>query len=272
MTSPSPAARATTVTTMDLGRDLRRLGLVHTAEHLDDIIARATRSRTSPRTLLEQLVSAEIEDRGRRSLERRLKRARLGRFKPMADWEWSWPKNIDRPSVERVLTLDFLDRGENVLVVGAQGLGKSMLAKNVAHQAVLAGRSALFTTASDLILDLGAQDSARALERRFRHYVRPSLLVIDEIGYLAYDARAADLLFQIVSRRYEQRSILVTTNLAFKQWDSVFPNASCAIALIDRLTHHAEIIRIEGKSYRRRQAEERHHDVDGDDHKPDSRQ
>jgi len=263
MSSPSPAANPAPTT--DLARDLRRLGLVHTAEQLDDLIARATRSRMSVRSLLEQLVRAEIEDRGRRSLERRLKRARLGRFKPMADWEWNWPKVIDRPAVERVLSLDFLARAENVLVVGSQGLGKSMIAKNVAHQAVLAGRSALFTTASDLILDLGAQDSARALERRFRHYVRPSLLVIDEIGYLAYDARAADLLFQIVSRRYEQRSILVTTNLAFKQWDSVFPNASCAVALIDRLTHHAEIIRIDGKSYRRRQAEERHQEPDGDD-------
>lgn len=263
MSSPSPAASPAPTT--DLSRELRRLGLVHTAEQLDDLIARATRSRMSVRSLLEQLVRAEIEDRGRRSLERRLKRARLGRFKPMADWEWNWPKVIDRPAVERVLTLDFLARAENVLVVGSQGLGKSMIAKNVAHQAVLAGRSALFTTASDLILDLGAQDSSRALERRFRHYVRPSLLVIDEIGYLAYDARAADLLFQIVSRRYEQRSILVTTNLAFKQWDSVFPNASCAVALIDRLTHHAEIIRIDGKSYRRRQAEERHQEPDGDD-------
>jgi DNA replication protein DnaC len=264
MSSQSPAPSPVPTTT-DLNRELRRLGLVHTAEQIDDLIARATRSRMSARALLEYLVHAEIEDRGRRSLERRLKRARLGRFKPMVDWEWNWPKNIDRPAVERVLSLDFLARGENVLVVGSQGLGKSMLAKNVAHEAVLSGRSALFTTASDLILDLGAQDSARALEQRFRHYVRPALLVIDEIGYLAYDGRAADLLFQIVSRRYEQRSILVTTNLPFKQWDSVFPNASCAVALIDRLTHHAEIIRIDGKSYRRRQAEERHQEPDGDD-------
>jgi DNA replication protein DnaC len=261
----SPAASAAT-TTMDLPRELRRLGLVHTAEQLDDLIARATRGRMAPRVMLEQVVRAELEDRGRRSLERRLKRSRLGRFKPMADWEWDWPKSIDRRAVERVLTLDFLSRGENVLIVGAQGLGKSMIAKNVAHEAVLTGRSALFTTASDLILDLGAQESARALERRFRHYIRPSLLVIDEIGYLAYDARAADLLFQIVSRRYEQRSILVTTNLAFKRWDSIFPNASCAVALVDRLTHHSEIVRIEGTSYRRREAEGR--DDDGDEHKP----
>ena len=130
-----------------------------------------------------------------------------------------------------------------------------MLAKNIAHQAILAGHSALFTTAADLLLDLNGQETARALERRLRHYTRPALLVCDELGYLAYDARAADLLFQLVSRRYEHRSLLITTNLPFKHWDTVFPNASCAVALIDRLTHHVEILVLEGRSYRRREAE-----------------
>ena len=124
-----------------------------------------------------------------------------------------------------------------------------MLAKNVAHQAILAGHSALFTTAADLLLDLNGQ------ETDVRHYTRPSLLVVDEVGFLAYDARAADLLFQLVSRRYEHRSLLITTNLPFKHWDTVFPNASCAVALIDRLTHHVEILVVEGRSYRRREAE-----------------
>ena len=126
---------------------------------------------------------------------------------------------------------------------------------NIAHQAVLAGHSALFTTAADLLLDLNGQETARALERRLRHYTRPALLCVDELGYLAYDARAADLIFQLVSRRYEHRSLLITTNLPFKNWDTVFPNASCAVALIDRLTHHVEILRIEGSSFRRREAE-----------------
>jgi len=121
-----------------------------------------------------------------------------------------------------------------------------MLAKNLVHQAVLAGHSARFLTATDLVLDLNSQETSRALERRLRAYARPHLLAIDEIGYLAYDAHAADLLFQIVSRRYEQRSLVVTTNLPFKQWDTIFPNASCAVALIDRLTHHSEIIPIDG--------------------------
>ena len=107
-----------------------------------------------------------------------------------------------------------------------------------------------------MLLDLGAQDSARTLEARLRHYTRPGLLAIDEVGYLSYDARAADLLFEVVTRRYkEERATLMTTNLAFKDWPTVFPNASCLVALVDRLTHHADICLLEGDSYRRREAE-----------------
>jgi DNA replication protein DnaC len=181
--------------------------------------------------------------------------ARLGRFKPLADFEWDWPKQLHRPTVDRVFSLDFLAKGENVILIAAQGLGKTMLSKNLVHQAVLAGHSALFITASDLLLDLNGQETSRALERRLRAYARPTLLAIDEIGYLSYDAHAADLLFQVISRRYEQKSVVLTTNLTFKHWDTVFPNASCAVALVDRLTHHAEIIPIEGESYRKREAE-----------------
>ena len=238
-----------------LTSDLRRLGLLRTAEDLNDILARATRLRWSPSVLLEHVVSTELEDRQRRSVERRLKAARLGRFKPIADWDWDWPTALDRLTLERLLALDFLPHADNVILVGAQGLGKTMLAKNLVHEAVLAGHSGRFLTASDLLLDLNGQETARGLERRLRHYARPSLLAIDEIGYLAYDAHAADLLFQIVSRRYEHRPLVITTNLPFKHWDTIFPNASCAVALIDRLTHHAEILAIEGESYRKREAE-----------------
>ena len=242
---PSDRTALTTLAT-----DLRRLGLNRTADELNDHVAEATRKRWSATVLLEHIVAAELEDKQRRSVESRLTRARLGRFKPLADWDWEWPTALDRTTVERILTLDFLPRGENVILVGAQGLGKTMLAKNIAHQTILAGHTALFTTAADLLLDLNGQETGRALERRLRHYTRPTLLVIDELGYLAYDARAADLIFQLVSRRYEHRSLLITTNLPFKRWDTVFPNASCAVALTDRLTHHVEILLIEGRSYR----------------------
>ena len=238
-----------------LPEQLQQLGLTQTAIDLNDLVARATQKRWSPVVLLETVARAELDARVRRRVDRRLQDARLGRFKPIADWEWDWPKQIHRPTVERVLTLDFIPKRENVILLAPQGLGKTMLAKNLLHQAVLAGHSARFITASDLILDLTAQETARALDRRLRAYARPSVLGIDEIGYLAYDAHAADLLFQVVSRRYEQKSIIVTTNLAFKEWNTIFPNASCAVALIDRLTHHAEIIAIEGESYRKREAE-----------------
>jgi len=249
MSSPDP------IPTM-LSDQLQQLGLVHTASELNDFIARATQKRWSPVVQLERLVQAELEARLRYRVERRLRDARLGRFKPMADWEWAWPKAIHRPTVDRVLTLDFLAQRENVIVVAPHGLGKTMIAKNLVHEAILAGHSARFLTAADLILDLTRQETARALQHRLRSYLRPSLLAIDEVGYLAYDAHAADLLFQVVSRRYEQKSIVITTNLPFKQWDTVFPNAACAVALIDRLTHHAEILSIEGESYRKREAEQ----------------
>jgi DNA replication protein DnaC len=234
---------------------LRQLGLAHTATDLEDFVARATQKRWSPVVQLERLVDAELAARLRLRVERRLKDARLGRFKPMADFDWQWPTQIQRPTVERVLSLDFLAQRENVIVVASHGLGKTMIAKNLVHQAILAGHSARFLNAADLILDLTKQETARALQHRLRTYMRPALLAIDEVGYLSYDAHAADLLFQVVSRRYEEKSLVITTNLSFKHWDTVFPNAACAVALIDRLTHHAEIIAIEGESYRKREAE-----------------
>jgi DNA replication protein DnaC len=235
---------------------LKLLGLYHTAAHLDDLVALATKRRWSPTQLLEHLVEVEQQERARRSLERRLLRSRLGRFTPMDTFDWAWPTRIDRAAVEAALHLDFLTAGRNLVLVAAQGLGKTMIAQNIAHQAVLAGHHVLFTTAAQLLLDLGGQESARGLARRLNYYSQRGLLVLDELGYLSYDARAADLLFQVVSRRYERKSLVLTTNLAFSDWPTIFPNAGSAIALIDRLIHHAEIITIEGESYRRRAAEQ----------------
>jgi DNA replication protein DnaC len=175
---------------------LRQLGLLHTAADLEDFIARATQKRWRPVVQRERLVEAEPAARLRLRVERRLKDARLGRFKAIADFEWDWPTHLHRPTVDRVLTLDFLAQRENVIVVAAHGLGKTMLAKNLVYQAILAGHSARFLTAADLILDLTKQETARALQHRLRTYMRPHLLAIDEVGYLAYDAHAADLLFQ----------------------------------------------------------------------------
>lgn len=258
MTEKTAAAATTTPTTPpDLAEALREIGLRCFEDSVDDFIARATTARWSVAQILEQIVLAERTERARRSVERHLGRAHLGRFKPMCDFDWNWPRAIDREAVERTLTLGFIERSDNVVLVAPHGVGKTMIAKNLIHSAVLAGHSALFITASDLLLDLSKQETARTLERRIRHYAAYHVLAVDELGYLSYDNRAADLLFQIVTRRYEKRPMVLTTNLAFSAWDTVFPNAACATALIDRLTHHAEIISIEGDSYRKREAEER---------------
>ncbi|MGH2745898.1 MAG: IS21-like element helper ATPase IstB [Thermoleophilaceae bacterium] len=238
-----------------LAAQLAALGLCYTAAHLDDVVALATKRRWSTTQLLEHLAESEQQERTRRSLERRLARSRIGRFAPMADFDWAWPKRIDRAAVEAVLRLEFLADARNVVLVAAQGLGKTMIAQNIAHAAVLAGTHVLFTTAAQLLLDLGAQESTRGLARRLNHYATRGLLLVDEIGYLSYDARAADLLFQVVSRRYERRSLVLTTNLPFSDWPTIFPNAATATALIDRVVHHAEILTIDGDSYRRRVAE-----------------
>ena len=145
-----------------------------------------------------------------------------------------------------------------MVLIGPNGLGKTMLLKNLAHQAVLHGHTARFTLASDMLHDLAAQDSTTALARRLRRYTSPAILAIDEVGYLSYDARYADLLFEVVTRRYElRRPILLTTNKVFGEWNQVFPNAACVVTLIDRLVHRAEIVALEGKSYRLKEAQER---------------
>jgi DNA replication protein DnaC len=247
-------SRTTTAKTPDLPAQLRQLNLRATAEQLDDVLARATRQRLAPRALLEELAQRELADRAQRNLQRLLAQARLGRFRPMADFDWNWPKKIDRALIERALSLEFMHSGRNLILLGANGLGKTMIAKNIALAAVQAGQRVLFRTASEILTDL-ACDSPQLRRRKFNSYARPALLCIDEVGYLSYDAAAADLLYEVVNRRYERCSILITSNRAFKTWNEVFPNATCIATLLDRLTHHADITTIEGQSYRVRESD-----------------
>jgi DNA replication protein DnaC len=237
-------------TSDDLSEQLAQIGLLATAASLEDFLARATKGHFSPRLLLEELARAEQIDKARRSQERRLARARIGRFKPMVDFDWNWPKRIERDVIERALTLDFIKEARNLILLGSNGLGKTMITKNIAYNAVLAGHPVLFATAAEILDDLKSEASHTTFRRKIAKYASPHLLCIDEVGYLSYDRHAADLLYKIVDRRYEHRSILLTTNLAFKDWNAVFPNATSIATLLDKLTHHADVTLIEGQSYR----------------------
>lgn len=243
-------AQTTMSKTTDLKEQLVQIGLLALAECVEDFLARAAKGRLSPRQIIEEIVRLETTEGARRSLERRLVRSRIGRFKPITDFDWSWPKKIERDVVERALTLDFLEDGRNFVLLGANGLGKTMIAKNLAYQAAVAGYSVLFVTAAELLDDLRSEVAQSTFRRKLTKYASPRLLVIDEVGYLSYDHHAADLLYKVIDRRYERNPTVLTTNLAFRDWNTVFPNATSIATLLDKLTHHADVTMIEGPSYR----------------------
>lgn len=238
----------TTTPTSDLKARAKKLGLYGLLASWDEL---------GDDRWVERLLECEEAERQRRSLERRLRNARIGCFKPMADFDWSWPREINRDAVDELFTFRFVEEAANAVLVGPNGVGKSMIAKNLAHQATLRGHTVRFTTASAMLTDLATQDGAIAFKRRLAHYCRPALLIVDEVGYLSYDNRYADLLFEVVTQRYGHRSVVVTTNKAFAEWNEVFPNASCVVTLVDRLVHKSEIVEIDAESYRLKEAQER---------------
>ena len=252
MNSPFPK---TMTPNHNLQAHLQQIGLRALPTQLDDFLAQAVKARWSPRQILEQLAQAETAERSRRSLERRLRLSGLKSFKPMADFEWNWPAKIERDVIERALTLDFLPEARNLVLVGRNGLGKTMIAQNLCHAAVLAGYSVLFRSAPALLEELHRQ-STEGRRRRLRTYANVGLLCIDEVGYLSFDDKAADLLYEVINRRYERKPVILTTNRPFKEWNEVFPNATCSVTLLDRLLHHADVTVIEGKSYRLRESEQ----------------
>lgn len=205
---------------------------------------------------LANLIGWEEHERKNRSHLTRLKNAHIGQFKPLVDFDWNWPKKIDRELIEELMQLDFITKSMNVVLSGSNGAGKTTIVKNIAYQAAVNGFSVLFTSAADMLNNLAAQESDISLQKTIKSYLKPQLLIIDELGYLSYSNRHADLFFEIVSKRYNDKSIIVTTNKQFSEWTEIFKNASCVVSLIDRLVHHAEITSIEAPSYRLKEAEE----------------
>jgi DNA replication protein DnaC len=200
---------------------------------------------------LLELTVLERRERETRNLAARTKAAALGSVKSLDRFDWTHPRSIDRELFEELHdSLGFLERGENVLLRGQAGVGKSTLAKNLGLAALAKGRTVRFTTLATALADLLRRESLPAIERQLRRYTNPDLLIIDELGYVPCDSDAADLLFRIVSKRHENRAIVITTNLAYKQWGTVFGDAPCLVALVDRFAQHCNVIDIDADSWR----------------------
>jgi DNA replication protein DnaC len=230
---------------------LQRLHLRYIQSHCQDLAGKAAREQRSHLDYLAELIEGEAGMREQRSIERRIGNARFPVLKTLDDFQWSWPKKINRPQIQNLFRLAFITTQTNVVLIGNVGLGKTHLAIALGHAACLNGHSVLFTTAVDIINTLAAAQSAGRLKREFRRYLKPALLIVDELGYLPIDKHGADLLFQIISQRYERAPMVITTNRVYKHWPQIFNNDSTLTsAILDRVLHHADTVVIEGKSFR----------------------
>ena len=234
-----------------LQEQLQLMRLHNIWEHYATVAAEAAQKHWTHIDYLARLIDGESQVRQQRGVQRRISAARLPTIKLLEDFEWSWPKKINRSQVQNLFRLAFVPDKANVIFLGGVGLGKSHLASALGHAACLAGHSVRFTTAVDIINTLTAAQINHRLKVELKKLVSPSVLVIDEVGYLPIDKTGADLLFQVISQRYERGSIIMTTNQNYKSWPKLFNNdATLASAVLDRLLHHAETVLIEGKSYR----------------------
>jgi len=243
MSQPSPTSL--------LSEQLQYLQLPFIRAQCAEMAAEAARHHWDHLEYLRRLVEGEYLQRQQRSVQRRLKAARFPVLKTLDQFLWDWPKKINRLQVQNLFRLEFIAKNANVIFLGPTGLGKTHLATALGYTACLEGHSVLFTDAIAVVNNLSAAAQAGTLQRTLKQYLRPRVLIVDEVGYLATDQRGADLLFQVISQRYERGSIILTTNKPFSQWASIFANDSTiASAVLDRLLHHAEAVLITGRSYR----------------------
>ena len=237
--------------TRKVEEDLRMLGLNFMAEQYNQLANKAARDATNHVDYLAGLAGGELNLRRDRATIRRIKSARFPVVKTIDQFSWSWPKKINRMAVQNLFRLQFLEDHANVILLGTVGLGKTHIATAIGYTACLAGKSVLFATAVDAINTLVAAQAVSRLKIELKKYLSPQILILDELGYLPIDKHGADLLFQVISQRYEKGTTIITSNKAFKNWPEIFNNDSTLTsALLDRLLHHAETQVIEGKSYR----------------------
>ena len=243
-----------------LDAQLQLLHLHYIRDHYQALATKAAGDQLSPLDYLAQLIEGEAAVREQRGIERRIRDARFPVLKTLDDFQWNWPKKINRPQIQNLFRMAFVATQTNIVLIGNVGLGKTHLAIALGHTACQNGHSVLFTTAVDIINTLAAAQSAGRLKREFQRYLKPALLIIDELGYLPIDKLGADLLFQIISQRYERAPTVITTNRVYKHWSQIFNNDSTLTsAILDRVLHHAETVIIEGKSFRMKD------EIDGQD-------
>ena len=235
----------------ELDSRLAALRLPFLQEHCRPFAATAAKNSLSHLDYLAQLIEGESALRADRAVARRIKAARFPVIKTLDSFLWDWPKKINRLQIQDLFRLQFVHDKANVILLGLVGLGKTHIATALGHAACQQGMSVLFANAIDVVNTLHAAQTKGSLKCELRKYTAPSLLILDEVGYLPIDQRGADLLFQVISARYERGSIVLTTNKAFKQWSSIFNgDSTITSAVLDRLLHHADTVIIEGSSFR----------------------
>ena len=242
-------------TKTELDEHLCYLKLVYMSENYESLAKKAAQKQWTHVNYLTELTTAEANQKKDRATTRRIRTARFPQIKTLEQFKWSWPQKINQLQVKNLFRLKFIDEKSNVIFLGGVGLGKTHLATALGYHACLKGHTVLFCSAVDTINSLAAAQSAGRLKQEMRKYHKPALVILDELGYLPIDKTGADLLFQIISHRYEQGSLIITTNRVFKDWPEIFNNDSTLTsALLDRLLHHTETVVIEGKSYRMKKA------------------
>ena len=235
----------------ELRRQLGYLNLPFMREHCEELLRQAAEHQWSHADFFRRLVEGETAARQDRARQRRIQQARFPVLKTLEQFDFTWPAKINRLAVQDLFRLKFIEDKANIVIVGTVGLGKSHLSIALGHAAATAGFAVRFTTAIDIVNTLAAAQNAGRLVQEIKKYTRPQLLVVDEVGYLPIDKHGADLLFQVISQRYETGSIILSTNKVFKHWPAIFNNdATLTSAILDRILHHAQTIVIEGKSYR----------------------